>query len=745
MSITGNNGCISQDSVEVLFDGVLPVISTKLNTIHCKPSEALQIALSPRGRKFDWYLNNALVASNDSIWVSAAGIYTVVIEDVNGCVDSTKVTVPIDTIPPSFTLSLGNIISCTDTVSLTSSGALLPDVSYSWSGPSPFVDLVNSIEVNGGGTFVLEAENTKGCITKDSINVDDVRVLPTFDILHSDINCNGNGEISIENATNSFLLTWNGPAPIADDTYLNEISVPGEYTVTATSDIGCKTVKSIMVLIDTIPPGVINTIIDTITCFDPMVEIGFSLAIEIDSIKWNGPINVDTKDTILLVDQKGLYTASIVGLNGCKTERSIQVEDDIVAPDSEILGDSLTCIRSKLLLSLSNYNNVKQVIWTIGTDETNGLDLFINKAGRYIAEIQGENGCIKIDSFLVIENKEEPNITIQDTFYLPCNGDSVTLSFESDLAIEFYRWIGNPFYSEAEKPNVLDEGLYLVFAAGTNGCNTFDSTQVVMDDRPIDFDVSYDTITCTQPFAVLNALRVNDDESFYWKYPDGSTTNTVQTIGTEGGQYTLVVDRGNNCLDSMTFDIVYDTIAPQATILYEDTYQCDNTVVDIQGIATSGRNTITETWTTADGVFVDGVAPPVSSLGTYVYTVVDTINGCLNSDKIKINRDPQSLIGISFEAFDPLCLGDNNGFIELNGGVGANGSVLFKINKTEFQDVNVFDSLRAGEFRITAIDSFGCIVDTLIVLNQGLFYSVQIIGDTIVELGIVFFSNLKQI
>ncbi len=735
LEVTAINGCKSRDTIQVYFDGALPIITTESNIIICNPQTALQVANSPRGEKYTWKLNSTIVANEDSIYVSKPGSYNIIVEDINGCIDSTLLDVSIDTIPPAFSLVIDNVISCEDSVSVVSSGPLDNDLIYNWSGPTTFLDRQNEIEVTGGGIFKLTAENSKGCITTDSIDVGDVRVIPDFNFTSSNIDCNGNGTIMLSNVINAAILKWNGPESIANDDYVANINVPGTYTATATSDLGCDFIRNIIIGIDTISPKVLNKILDTITCFDPIVEIGFRIELGFDSILWSGPIDISSKDSSIFVNEEGAYLAKIVGLNGCFINRFINVIKDTIKPNKSILGDTLTCLKSKLLLSLTNYDKVSKVSWKIGQTTSVSPTLFINKPGIYYIDIQGENGCIQHDSLEVIEDKDVPSIELLDSFYLPCDGSLLTLSLNSDVPVETYRWVGNSYFSDLSMPEVQDPGVIYVFVAGRNGCNSFDSTLIILDDRPIDFDLTFDTITCKQPFAVLNALRVDDDESFYWEFPDGSKAYTVQAIGLEGGAFKLVVNRGNNCLDSISFEVVYDTITPKASIVYTENFQCKNTIVDMQGYISASRNSSIGIWSTIDGKFVNGITPPVSEEGTYRFTAVDTINGCKNIAEQEIIREPQSLAGLEFNIADPLCLYDANGYIDVVGIVGGFGTLSYNINGLTLLNTSFFDSLRSGEYHITAIDSFGCEIDTTIVLYDGLFYEITIQGDTIVALG----------
>ena len=656
LEVQGGNGCISADSVTVIDDKALPVITIDSDTLFCIPDSVIQIAQAPNASKYEWYFDGQFIANSDSITVFEGGLYKVIVEGQNGCIDSLESILVQDTIPPTFTLDFDAALSCEDSISTLVGSVFNPIYTYVWTGPGIVFEDNNSIDVNEGGIYALEVTDQKGCSYIDSILVMDERQEPSFDVAINNINCYSLGLIELNELINVDSIFWSGPQSVPINTQDAVISEPGTYTITTKSILGCEVVTVIDVGLDTVPPILFGTIVDTINCENQQIQIHLNSISDADSLYVEGPEIIQT-DSLAILELPGVYEFSFVSGNGCSLDTMIQIVADTVRPQAQIVGDTLTCLKSRVLLTLDNYDNIVGVNWSGPGVNENGFDLLINQIGSYSAEVIGSNGCVNLDSIIITEDKEKPTIQIQDTFYLPCNGDSVMLDVITLDEIETYRWIGNGFFSEDPNPMVGEPIQVVLFASGANGCNTVDSTVVVEDDRLIVFDVIFDSITCFQKVSNLIPIDVDDDDSYYWQFPDGSIIENQSTSTVVGGIHKLVVNGGNECYDSLEFNVLVDTLSPQVEIVYEDSIQCENTEVEIIGLINHASSNYTFIWSTLDGNFIGGVetlSPTINSEGTYLLTVMDTINGCISISSTEIVEEDQTFSDFIFEAFDPF-------------------------------------------------------------------------------------------
>lgn len=736
IEVEGLNGCISSDSIEVIYDRELPLIDVISDTIFCDPDSAYQIANASNAQKYNWYLNNQLISIRDSIVAYEGGRYKVVVEAQNGCLDSIEFDVLQDTIAPEINLIVNASGSCDDSISLISSGPFELNYEYNWSGSNIFSNSGNSIEVVGEGKYFLSITDLNGCSAYDSIIVEDDRLKPSFDIEFNQINCYASGNIVLSNLTNIDQIIWDGPQAISDGTESAEIEISGVYTVSGFSSQGCEYNQIIQIDIDTLNPEILDIIMDTITCKNPKARLGFVTGQPIDSIVLFGS-EIQIFDSLALLARPGPYLVTLIGDNGCSIDTAVVIQIDTLSPVSHIQGDTLTCLRSKVLLALDNYDKVSNVHWTGPGVDDEGLDLFINEIGTYTGMIEGFNGCIYTDSIIITEDKDAPIINLQDTFYLPCNGDSIELFLETTDDIVFYKWIGDGFFSESSNPNIADPFEITLFVSGSNGCNTIDSTIVLEDIRAIEFDVKFDSITCIQPVAELIPVRVQDDDSYYWLLPDGSVIENQSTQTNMGGAHKLVVHGGNQCYDSISFIVKVDTISPEANIVYEDTIQCDHRTIELLGSVTSIRSNYIFAWSTVNGNFVGGLNtlnPLIDSEGVYELTVVDTLNGCMSKAVLEVTDMGQSFSDIEFEAFDPFCKGEATGMIRILNLIDPVGMVDIFLNG---ELINVFqiENLSPGTYELSAVDEFGCEIEKTIEIGDGLTYDVDITGDSIIALG----------
>ncbi|MDP1816062.1 MAG: SdrD B-like domain-containing protein [Leadbetterella sp.] len=89
VSVTGSNGCVSNQSFEIIQNTTLPLVSIAgIDTISVLKSNVLRIASG--GNSYLW--SNGL-GTNDSVNISMPGIYTVIATGINGCTatDTTEV------------------------------------------------------------------------------------------------------------------------------------------------------------------------------------------------------------------------------------------------------------------------------------------------------------------------------------------------------------------------------------------------------------------------------------------------------------------------------------------------------------------------------------------------------------------------------------------------------------------------------------------------------------------------------
>jgi gliding motility-associated-like protein len=103
------------------------------------------------------------------------------------------------------------------------------------------------------------------------------------------------------------------------------------------------------------------------------------------------------------------------------------------------------------------------------------------------------------------------------------------------------------------------------------------------------------------------------------------------------------------------------------------------------------------------------------NVGTYYITVIDS-NGCVINNSITLNRlQPPHLQIVQFTM--PLCNGDSNGSVTLNGIAGI-PSYKYSLDSINFSAVAQIGNISAGTYTIFIKDASSCIRDTIVTFTQ---------------------------
>ncbi len=255
MQASGPNGCIS----DTIFFSVVPdsgdlSLSFETDTLTCNRNIVpLNIFSQKLNVSYTIFTpdNNLLTNSNNE--VSISGLYIVEGRDVNGCVDTLEVFVPVDTLRPIIVVdSMGQILCTHRSVILngvnSTSGNLIDAI---WQGDPNHFNLLDDYTINisepGEYTFLLR-NLSNGCSSQESFFIEES--LSLFDDLDESIinplcNLNPFGTLS--------LGEMNGRAPFI--VFLDDINVgtqrvfsnllSGQYNIRVIDADGCILEKDI--------------------------------------------------------------------------------------------------------------------------------------------------------------------------------------------------------------------------------------------------------------------------------------------------------------------------------------------------------------------------------------------------------------------------------------------------------------------------------------------------------------------
>jgi PKD repeat protein len=243
-TVTVDNGCAMTENVYVQVHDLPQVMITSNSPLCTGNSLEMETPLLV-GATYSWVGPNGFSAQTAEVSVSTielddAGVYTVVVEDANGCVASENTLVEVELGAPAHAMSNSPIC---EGEALTLNTPLVTDATYSWSGPNGFVStdhnpILFTTTLASAGTYTV-AVSTPNCTTSSSISTTEVDVYATPVapvITHS-------GGVLISSASTGNQWYLNGVLLPGANSQVYTPTVAGVYSVVVTIN-GCSGGKS---------------------------------------------------------------------------------------------------------------------------------------------------------------------------------------------------------------------------------------------------------------------------------------------------------------------------------------------------------------------------------------------------------------------------------------------------------------------------------------------------------------------
>lgn len=291
----------------------------------------------------------------------------------------------------------------------------------------------------------------------------------------------------------------------------------------------------------------------------------------------------------------------------------------------------------------------------------------VSSSGGYIITATSLEGCVQADTVNVIGNGNEPQISIDDPIDLNCANTTTTLlgtvsSSAGDPTDLIHNW-STPDGSITSGTNgttadIDGVGTYVYTVTDqSNGCVT--SVLVLVEG-----DLDAPVIILNTPLLEINCLYpqlplggTSDIGSIgVWTTSTGGMIGNLDTLGMNytavntPGTYTYtVVNPSSLCSESVDVVITENTALPTVSA-GPDLAICDSATTVLQGTASSNSGgALTYSWSATDGNvwlydFSDILNPEVPADVTYILTVTDVSNGCVNSDTVQLFHYQQSTI-----------------------------------------------------------------------------------------------------
>ncbi|OAV42650.1 gliding motility-associated C-terminal domain-containing protein [Lewinella sp. 4G2] len=463
------SGCSTVSPVTVTADRENPVAGIlPADAILCtRPSVTLDGSPStttrPANLRWTQPANGtAVLGSAATLNTSQAGTFQLFIEyPDNGCVDSTTVTVAIDTITPTAELLTAGGLDCqfTSVDLLTDPASRSTDYAYQWTlagGTLTGPDNGPEISTDQAGTYqLLVSNNVNGCTQNLSATVAVDTVKPFLSTLPDGLlTCSAGGAmttVAVLNGRPDIQFNWtttNGAFNGATNEATVAAAAPGNYTVLAADpNNGCTSTTSWLVNEDREIPTLQLPDSPDLGCENEPTTLVATLSAGTFSYDWtsaDGNIVNGNGTPNVLVDLPGTYSLTATNLiNDCPASASVTVTgNDLADFDFQLV--PANCVNPLATLTFQNVDGgIGPYLFSTDGGETFGpggspLEL---EPGTYSFGVQDSRGCeavqeVRIDSARLLEANIANFITIN-------LGDSTRLDLRtnfSDLEIDTVIW-----------------------------------------------------------------------------------------------------------------------------------------------------------------------------------------------------------------------------------------------------------------------------------------------------------------
>jgi gliding motility-associated-like protein len=697
-------------------------------------------------------------STTEDISSLAAGTYTAVITDLNGCIINSSITLVQPTALTqnisAFTYPSGTNISCfglsDGSIDLTVNDGS-PGYTYVWSNGAISQDLTGLTV----GTYNVTITDLNGCILPSTITLTEPPALNQGVTAFTypsgtNISCfglsDGSIDLTVGGGNPGYTYLWNTGSTLEDLSGLPA----GNYSVVATDVNGCTIPASIALIEPTILTELISspTFIggNNISCFgfnDGSIDLTINGGNPGYTYLWNN--GAITQDITALTT--GTYDVTVTDLNGCQITSSIILTEPTPMDYSATLsiypgGFNVTGCADDGSIDLSVSGSIPGYfyVWSNGAPTEDISDL---TGGDYTVTINDANGCqLIVDTTLTVA----PLVTSVASVVSDYNGQDISCIGASDGSITVvpgggvpgyvYQWASssNPSLSANQTPVGLPSGLYSVTVTDVNGC-TSTTTVTLVDPPAFNFNVAVSTDYNGQDISCFGASDGGIDltvsgatpaYSYAWTDEFGNPFSAVQDpIGLPAGTYNVLTTDLNGCTFTTSITLTEpDELIGVADVTSnyngEDVSCYDFTDGSLTVATTGGTAGYSYQWTNSSGnALGSGVNQTNVGAGIYQVQITD-VNGCTFIAPVVVTEPEELILApiIISNYFGQAvsCEGATDGIVNayVDGGIPA---YSFSWNSTPVITTQTASTLGTGTYTVTVTDLNGCSVSDNVTLT----------------------------
>ena len=693
VQVTDANGCTATTSSITINEPSALTANCSPTDVSCNGGSDGAVDLTVAGGTAPYLYAWSNGSTMEDISGLAAGTYSVVVTDANGCTATCSATVNEPT-PIAIQINPSNV-SCAGgndgAIDITVSGGT-PAYSYLWNNGATTEDLMNL----SAGTYSVQVTDANGCTaTTSSITINEPSAL-TANCSPTDVSCNGGSDgavdLTVAGGTAPYLYAWSNGSTMEDISGL----AAGTYSVVVTDANGCTATCSATVNEPT--PIAIQINPSNVSCNggnDGAIDITVSGGTPAYSYLWNN--GATTEDLMNL--SAGTYSVQVTDANGCTATTSSITINEPSALTANCSPTDVSCNGGSdgaVDLTAAGGTPPYTYAWNNGStmQDISGL-----AAGSYSVVVTDANGCTATCSATV--NEPTP-IAIQ------INPSNVSCAGGIDGDIDITVSGGTPAYSylwnngaTTEDLVNLSAGTYSVQVTDANGCTATTSSITITEPAAIAIQINPTNVSCHGGNDGAIDITVSGGTPAYsYLWNNGATTEDLMNIG--AGTYSVVVTDANGCT-ATTSSITITQPGPISVTTQVTNVDCfGDATGSISTSVNGGTPPYSYTW--SNGATTSGLTGIPA--GTYTVNVSDANNCTSSGSSVSVTvMQPNSSVFASAVATDASCFGGSDGSVDATVGGGTPPYTYSWSNGSTTEDIS---GLSAGTYTLMVTDAKNC-------------------------------------
>ncbi|TNF32447.1 MAG: HYR domain-containing protein, partial [Bacteroidetes bacterium] len=590
LTVTDANGTQVTDTIVLTEPTMLTIDSLSVlqytggSNVSCPEANDGGIELAVSGGAscvaydFQWSGPAGFVSGEKDIVDLAAGSYTVVVTDANGCSlsQTTQLIAPDPIQLQSFpTTYNGFNISCfglADGFINLEVASGVPPYDYAWSNGQSTQDIGQLI----AGNYTVVVTDANGCeatLSEELIQPTQLDVQPTDTI---PVNCAGGSDgqfsVLVTGGVPGYNYAWsNGDT----DAVLNAIGA-GTYQVVVSDNNGCQdSISLVMVAPDSIAVQVLS-VVDA-TCFgddDGSATIQATGGVGPYSYLW--PSVAQTGQTATELDA-GQYIFEVTDANGCEVSGVVEVSSPAVVT-LLTSNDTTICPNTPVTLfaEASGGGGTYLITWENGEGFGQSFQTFITQTENISVIAVDQNGCSSAPNSVIVQTYNDVIADFDFNVVDQCTVPATTEFTNNSTNASTFSWsFGNGESSNQFQPSMSYDsaGVYPVTltVVSTDGCSDSVTAPVTIFPLPqAGFNIPFPD-GC-YPILVPFYQQSSGANTYFWDFGDGQTSDEPNPFHfyEEPGAYTvsLIVTSQFGCTDTLTVDTaVYAYPQPTADFI----------------------------------------------------------------------------------------------------------------------------------------------------------------------------------